>query len=225
MKIIILTLFATVLLFAQERTNREELKFETTSGTLLKAKSWYYHEPTGEWQECFNVISITCSNTLKKQDSWQISFHDQNFIKLETKAVVFKGLTYYVVIVDKWYGQYKYRNIKEDWFVLKKIIGYIFTKEEYQKPYNIDNLVELKTQNMIYKFSEYNEKSFLDAIQTELSREKSKHSTEYTFPIMKSKEGLIRFYLPENFQTNSKYDFEKKYFETDFENFSKIIIK
>ena len=75
------------------------------------------------------------------------------------------------------------------------------------------------------KYEEYDEIIFLDLIQTELSEEKSKYSDEYTFPVMKSKEGAIRFYLPDNFLSNSKYDFKKKYFETNFESFEKIVLK
>jgi hypothetical protein len=75
------------------------------------------------------------------------------------------------------------------------------------------------------KYEKYDETIFLDLIQTELSKVESAYSPEYTFPIRKSKEGAIRFYIPEYFSTYSKYDFEKKYFETDSETFANMILK
>jgi len=217
--------------FGQERTNREKLNFYTTSGTLLKATGWAYNSTLGEWIDYENVISDDKDYKVKYkslQGAYMMSHTSQNFQKVQTRTVTYKGTTYYVLIVDKWIGRYEYPSIREDWYKFEETIGYIYTKDEYQKLLNIETLVELKTRYMISigsKYEKYDETKFLDLIQTEMSQEKSKYSTEYTFPIMKSKEGNIRFYLPERFSTYSKYDFEKEYFETDFESFTKIILK
>lgn len=221
----------TLQIFGQERTNREKLSFETTSGTLLKATGWANNSTLGEWIDFVNVISDNKDYKVKYkslQGSYMMSHISQNFKKVQTKTVSYKGTIYYVLIVDKWSGRYEYPSIREDWYEFKKTIGYIYTREEYQILLNIESLVELKTQHMVSigsKYEKYDETKFLDLIQTELSKEKSKYSSEYTFPVMKSKEGAIRFYLPDSFSTYSKYDFDKKYFETDFENFTKIILK
>jgi hypothetical protein len=74
------------------------------------------------------------------------------------------------------------------------------------------------------KYESYNENNFLDLIQTELATKKNQYSREYIFPVMKSKEGLIRFYLPEDFSNYSSYNFDIRYFESDVENFNKILI-
>jgi hypothetical protein len=217
--------------FGQERTNREKLNFDTTSGILLKATGWAYNSTLGEWIDYENVISDDKDYKVKYkslQGAYMMSHRSQNFQKMQTRTVSYKGTTYYVLIVDKWSGRYEYPSIREDWYEFKETIGYIFTKDEFQKLFNIETLVELKTRYMVSigsKYEKYDETKFLDLIQTELSQEKSKYLSEFTFPIMKSKEGNIRFYLPESFSTYSKYDFEKKYFETDFESFTKLTLK
>ena len=217
--------------FGQERSNREKLNFESTSGTLIKATGWAYNNILGEWIDYENVISEDKDYKVKYkslQGGYMMSRFNQNFQKVQTKTVTYKGTTYYVLIVEKWNGRYEYPSIRKDWYEYQETIGYIYTKEEYQKLLNIESLVELKNQytvSMGSKYEKYDETKFLDLIQTELSKEKSKYSTEYIFPIIKSQEGAIRYYLPESFSKNSKYDFEKKYFETDFESFNKIILK
>jgi hypothetical protein len=233
-KLTLITLLLTGTLFqvfGQERTNREKLSFDTISGILSKATGWANNSTLGEWIDYENVISDSKDYKDKYkslQGEYMMSRISQNFQKVQTRTITYKGTTYYVLIVDKWSGRYEYPNIQQDWYTFKQTIGYIYTKAEYQKLLNIESLVELKTQYMVSigsKYDNYDETKFLDLIQTELAQEKSKYSTEYTFPIMKSKEGAIRFYLPESFSTYSKYDFEKKYFETDFESFTKIILK
>ena len=233
-KLTLITLLMTGFLlqvFGQERTNREKLSFDTTSGTLLKATGWANNSTLGEWIDYENVISADKDYKVKYkslQGAYMMSNTSQNFLKVQTKTTSYKGTTYYVLIVDKWSGRYQYPAIRKDWYEFQETIGYIYTKEEYQKLLNIESLVELKTKykiSMGSKYEKYDETIFLDLIQTELLQEKSKYSSEYTFPIMKSKEGAIRFYLPDSFSSYSKYDFEKKYFETDFESFTKIILK
>jgi hypothetical protein len=217
--------------FGQERTNREKLNFDTASGILSNATGWANNSTLGEWIDFENVISDDKDYKVKYkslQGDYMMSRISQNFQKVETRTVIYKGTTYYIIIVDKWNGEYEYPSIREDWYTFKQTIGYIYSKEEYQKLLNIESLVELKTKYAVRigsKYEKFDEIKFLDLIQTELSTEKSKYSPEYTFPVMKSKEGAVRFYLPDNFSTYSKYDFEKKYFETDVENFTKIILK
>lgn len=233
-KLTLFTLFVTGTLFqvfGQERTNREKLSFDAVSGILSKATGWANNSTLGEWIDYENVISDDKDYKVKYkslQGGFMMSRTSQNFQKVETRTVIYKGTTYYLLMVDKWSGEYEYPSIREDWYTFKQTLGYIYSKEEYQKLFNLESLVELKTQYVVRmgsKYEKYDEIKFLDLVQTELSTEKSKYSPEYTFPIMKSKEGAIRFYLPDSFSTYSKYDFEKKYFETDFENFSKIMLK
>ena len=233
-KLTLITLLMTGILFqvfGQERANRVKLNFDTTSGILSKATGWAYNSTLGEWIDYENVISDSKDYKDKfksLQGEYMMSRISQNFQKVETRTFIYKGTTYYLIMVEQWSGGYQYPSIREDWYTFKQTIGYIYTKEEYQKLLNIESLVELKTQYLVSmgsKYEKYDEIKFLDLIQTELLTEKSKYSTEYTFPIIKSKEGNIRFYLPDTFSTYSQYDFKEKYFETDVENFKKITIK
>ena len=211
------------------RTNREKLSFSSTSGTLSKAVGWSYNSTLGEWIDYENVISDSKDYKDKYKSlsgEYMMSHISQNFQKVQTRTVTYKGTIYYVLIIDKWSGRYEYPSIQQDWYEFKETIGYIYTKDEYQKLLNIETLVELKTRYEVSigsKYEKYDEIKFLDLIQTELSQEKS--SSEFTFPVKKSKEGAIRFYLPENFSYFEKYNFEKKYFESDYNNFDKIILK
>jgi hypothetical protein len=217
--------------FGQERTNREKLTFETSSGILFKATGWANNSTLGEWIEYENVISDDKDYKVKYKSllgAYMMSSIRQNFQKVQTRTVTYKGILYYVLIIDKWSGKYEYPSIKQDWYSFHQTIGYIYTADTYLKLLNIDSLVELKTKYLVSmgsKYEKYNEIEFLDLIQTELSKDKSNYSAEYTFPVMKSEEGNIRFYLPENFASYSRYDFEKKYFESDLESFKKIILK
>ena len=216
--------------FSQDRVNRDKLNFEASSGTLLKATGWAYNSTIGEWIDYANVISEDRDYKDKfksLQGAWMMSRISQNFLNVQTKILTFKETKYYVLIVEKWSGEYAYPAIKEDWYTFKKTIAYIYTEQEFKKLQNIEGLVELKTREVVSmgsKYEKYDETKFLDLIQTELSKEKSKYAAEYTFPIMKSKEGAIRFYLPDYFSTYTKYDFEKEYFETDADSFSKILL-
>jgi hypothetical protein len=227
--VLTIVMFLTIIqIFGQERINREKLSFETTSEVLTEATGWAYDSIHGEWINYKNVI-IDSKDYKDKylQGRSMMSRVSQNFLKVQTKIVSLKGVKYYVLVVNKWDGRYQYPSIKENWYTFKQTIGYVFSESEYQKLLNIENVIELKTKNVVtlnFSYEKYDETKFLYLIQTELSKESSKYSTDYIFPIMKSKEGAIRFYLPVlvYFLTS---DFEKGYFETDIENFSKIIIK
>lgn len=216
----------------QERTNREKLSFNTKSDSILKAVGWAYNTTLGEWVDYENVISDSKDYKDKYkslQGAYMMSHLSQNFQKLQIKTITFEGTIYYVLMVEKWSGEYEYPNIQEGWSQFKQTVGYIYNKEEYQKLTNLEVLVELKTQYMVSigsRYEKYDEIKFIDLIQTELTKEKNKYSSEYTFPIIKSKEGAIRFYLPDIFNsTYSKYNFSKQYFETDINNFTTLIIK
>ena len=90
---------------------------------------------------------------------------------------------------------------------------------------NIDTVIELVTKKSVYQIIKYDEREFLDLIHTEILKEENSYDRNITFPIMKSAEGAIRFYVPKSFSSYFGYDFEKKYFETDTANFSRLIIK
>jgi len=229
---LLVILFLPVVLLGQERTNREKINFVKISKPLEKAKGWEYNETFGKWIDYNNVIS---QNTRYKEGIYRLekgrfmmSNYSQNFIKIQTKSVIYKETEYFVLVIEKWEGEIVDIDVHESqWRSYRQTDGYIFSKEEYQKLHNIENLVELKTKYMVSigESEKYNEAKFLALIQTALEAGKSEGSFEYIFPVLKSTEGAIRFYLPEHSSSNSKYNFDKKYFETSLKNFSKIIIR
>ncbi len=233
-KLTFITLLMTVSLlqvFGQERTNREKLVFVKTSPILSKATGWAYNTILGEWISYKNFISDDKSYKTDKTFEEKHFSYFPNFLNMQSKTVTYKGITYYVLIVESWDKKCDYSTSVTVCYPFKKTEGYIFTKEEYQKLINFDALMEIKTKYFVElgsKYEKYDETKFLDLIQNKLSEEKNDNSTEYLFKIMKSKEGAIRFFLPGDSFFLYKihdFDFEKKYFETDFESFTKLIIK
>jgi hypothetical protein len=215
--------------FEQDRTNREKLIFSDKSEILMNAVGWCYNSTLGEWIDYNNVIEE--EKTYKEKfklltGAFLMSRHTQNFISIQTKTVIFKEIKYYVLIVEKWDGQYKYPSIYEDWYEYKTMCGYIFTETEYNKLNNIIDVVSLEIPYqpviMDLRYEVYDEKVFLDKIQNNLD---FKYKTEYMFPVKKIENGNIRFYVPDRFSTINNVDFNKQYFETTFDNFSKIVIK
>lgn len=229
---LLLTIISLSQVFCQERINREKLSFSEVYGTLTKATGWAYNTTFGEWIDYKNVISDDKDYKTKNlilQGSWMMSKASQNFIKMQIRTIIFNGETYYVLIIDKWNGGYEYPALQMDWYAYKQTIGYIYTEEEFIKLLNIDRLVEVKTGYLVCmgsKHQKYNEKKFLDLIQTELTTARSPYfKYEYIFPVMKSKEGAIRFCLPYMLSKYSNGYFETEYFETDLIDFSNLLIK
>jgi hypothetical protein len=235
MKLTLLLLFMTcsslsLKVFCQERVNREKLSFGSTSGILEKCTGWAYNSKIGEWIGYENVISENKDFKEKYsilQGEKMMSRVFQNFLKMQIKTLGFNGATYYVLVVEKWSGRYEYPSLELDWYSFKEVLGFVFSQEEYQKFSKLEGQIELKTKyrvNLGSKYEEYDEIKFLDLLQSELSQEKTKYSIEYKFPILLTKENAVRFYIPDSFSSYSNYDFEKKYFETDLENFSRLVI-
>lgn len=221
----------TIVSFGQDRVNREKLSYVDKSEQLINAVGWSYNTTLGEWVDYNNVIENDKSYKEKYkslQGSYMMSHRTQNFISIETRTIVYDSTKYYVLMVEKWDGDYKYPNIREDWRIYKSMCGYIFTETEYNKLHNYNETATLQTQNMISmgsSYEEYDEVVFLDKIQTNLNSEKSKYWPTYVFVIMKTDDEKIRFYVPYYSSSYNKIDFNKKYFETTFDNFNKRTIK
>jgi len=207
-------------IYGQERINRDRLNFEQKSEILTNASGWSFNQLSGKWIETENMIS----DNVNSRDRTI-----QNFRSIQTKSLTYKGSKYYVIIVEKLSGEYRYPVLHLEWIQYINYEGYIFTEKEYGKLFNIKGVMKLKTRLMsrhCLEFSKYNEEDFLDGILFELRNKKDIFgSYVYIFPVMKSEDGKIRFYVPDNFINFEVCDFSKRYFETDYENFSKILLK
>ena len=223
--------------FSQSRENRQKLSFKDSSEKLTSSTGWSYNETLGEWVNYDNVIE----KDNRYKTTWEslngefmMSHKQQNFISIQTKSLIFNDEEFFVLLVKKVNGRYEYPSIREDWYTWEEVRGYVFNKIEYDKILEFDGEIKLKTKTSIDleipQFGDYDEPLLLDLIQTEMNKEKSKYSPEYTFPILKTTSDgseVIRFYVPNYWSStrSSSYDFDKEYFETTIPEFNKIIIR
>jgi len=216
----------TAIGWGQSRENRSELQFDKSSEILSESTGWYFNNSTGEWIENQNFIDDTHYDI---QGS-SLSYMNQNFITLETKVVNHKGKNIYILILQKWSGSWKYPSIREDWQAYKTYNLFFFEETEWIKLSSIEGNILLKCSHQT-SFRTDREGSIEDSVQYILQNHYAKYPCEYVFSILKSEEGQIRYYLPyrdSKYSTDypvrygDKFDFEKSYFETTPENFSKI---
>lgn len=233
LSIILFSLVTNV--FSQSRVNRSKLSFSNSSEKLSSSIGWSYNETLGEWIDYENVINkdkVYKTKYKSLRGEYMMSRIKQNFIDIKTKSLSINEEKYFVVMVRKWNGRYKYPSIYKDWYSWEEVQGFIFTENEYSKILNFTGEIKLETNNYVElgsSYEKYDETVFLDLIQNELKSD-NKYSSKYTFPVLKTTSDeleVIRFYVPQVF-TKSKfnsYNFEKEYLETSPENFDKIIIR
>jgi len=238
LRLIIVILFLTINLFGQDRVNREVINFDKTSKIINSATGWSYNTIIGEWVENKNVISND-----KKFKRYQISQFQQNFESIQIKTINIEQDTFFVILVDKYYGYYLYPNLREDWVSRKKIEAFIFDKNEFKKLINlttektfgntkykiIPNVVNIKTKYKVEcqtdPFVKYSEIELLQKIQTEIKTKKNDYSPEYEMfaKIIKTEDNLIaRFRIP-NYTGKGIENFEENYFEIDGKTFFGLI--
>lgn len=212
--------------FGQARENRAELEFDKSSQILLESTGWYFNNSTGEWVENQNFIN----DKHYDQQGSLLSYMNQNFLTLETKVVNHNGKNIYILILQKWSGSYKYPRIREDWQSYKTYNLFFFEETEWAQLSSIEGNILLKCSYQT-SFRTDREGSIEDTVQYILQNSYAKYPCDYVFSILKSEEGQIRYYLPyrdSKYSTEypvnygDKFDFEKSYFETTPENFSKI---
>jgi len=217
--------------FGQERINRGKLEFTSESMVLNKSVGWSYNNAIGEWVDYGNVI---CSDKNYKSSNkeYQIRYNlagsnlmsriYQNFNSLQIKSFTYLDVKYYVLIVDKWDGNYKYPTLNEDWGFFRKTCGYIFNELEYNKLKDIksDTFTIVNITHFVEDINVYKESKFLDLIEYELLA--TSFCEPYSFNLLKSRDGNIRFFTPT--KASEIESFQYKYFETRLENFEKLLI-
>jgi hypothetical protein len=233
--VLVLAIIGSVV-FGQARTNAEKPQFlPVQSEILTKATGWAYNESIGEWIHYNNVISTEKEYKNERaslaESPRMLSHEKQNFISIQTRMFTYKGINYYLLIVRKWVGWYEYPTIHSGWDYAEDIVGYIFSVDEFKKLENINGLVALKAIGGAGGGAgrKYNDAAWLDSIQSILMKRTEPEQTGSIFPVLKSEEGNIRFCVPSYvgiFDKNpfyeSPFNFNKGYFETTPEEFSKL---
>jgi len=222
---ILLSLILTFNLFSQARVNAERPVFlQEESYTLTEAVGWRYYKSIGEWISNNNVITVSKNSSGSVAASQALD----NFKSMQIRTISYQNVRYYLLIINKWRGYWRYPNIKEDWIVTNAFEGYIFSANEYDKLKNIEGLitpVALANVDLTYC---RNDNERLDKIIEVLLRPST---VVYIFPILKSEEGNIRFNLPNMVSNPSNrnsyygypFNFDESYFETDLDNFNRIL--
>lgn len=224
-----LTAFLLLLLTsasAQERVNGVKPTFTAESGKLTSATGWALNSADKDWVDYPNMISEDKDykgEYMSAMDGLAQSMTDQSFLSIQTKSLNYKDKKYFVILVEKWEGRQEHSY--SSYSTIKETVGYIFTEAEYKKLQNIVKPVSLKT-NMVARLesADLTDAKLISEIQQKI-KDPYKSSDQFYFHVLKSTEGKIRFFLPEKFGYTDKHEFAVSYFETEAENFNKIILK
>jgi hypothetical protein len=162
---------------------------------------------------------------------YMMSREQQTFNDITIKTLTYNDTKYFALIINKWRGRYRYPSIREDWQTYLYTIAYLMEEIEYKKLVNYN---EPKFKYVIeydQEFETYDETKFLDLIQTKITTKKSNYGgNEYDWilPIKKIND-KVRFLSPtlvgliRSKHWAPHYNMEKEYFETNVNNFNKLL--
>ena len=225
-------LISVEVLFCQERKSIPKMQFEKSSQILNYALGWCFDsDDTGGWISYVNAICIVKHPKVKQPfllSPKEMSFVGSSFNSLQMKTFQFGDSTYYILLVDRWTGAFEYPAIGEGWSYYKVVKGYLFNENEYKKLLNIKGKVVLKAFGTCDQSEASGHSNILVALRVVMNTGISMYSGNgdgNIFPILKTNEGKIRFYLPDFEASYNKMDFEKEYYETTMANFSKLLIQ
>lgn len=250
MKKILVAILAVVAVMssgAQERVNKQQNDFIESSDILTSAIGWEYNETIGEWIDydkciCYDKsykdkYKILCNSSYQKSNY-------SNFESIQVKSMLYEDSIYYVIIVKKWDGSYKYPAIQEDWMEYKVTDYYVVTKQQYDQLFNISNNIliikgykttksryndtpeNIFVDNMIKDYKKYSTDTYLNKSEPVLILYKStdnnirfRFNDGKSFIFTKIKMSYIR-------GDNWKLTFDNfdGYFEISENNFNKIIL-
>ena len=216
--------------FGQDRVNRLKLSYLAESAKPNPVIGWKFNENTGEWVDYKNMINGNVSYktyiTLNRSNlgfgtsAYTIMSGYNSFLSIQTKTIQVNQKIYYILVVEKFDGYYRYPNLEQDFISYKDTLGLIFDENEYNKLFTKDTLENSVKVLAIVKNGHFKENTFIDKLQS-LNFEKE---SNYTF-LIKRKNEIVRFYFPFDVRTY-RYDFHynpnfsKEYFETDTANFN-----
>ena len=227
--------FSFTTLSAQERTNKQPIKFDNKSKKLTNAVGWRLNDENGIWVSNKNVIDKNICPPF-----W-VSRIYQNFNWLQFATIFIGSQKYYILLLEKLGGAYKYPNIKQDWETNHEIHFFVIDTNDYV---NLKNNIYLKSGNNFTITSRkhgyitdryeilgsehlYIEENLLVKIAN--SFEKSTFR-EFCFvvnsQIVKENE-VVRFIIPEScvyLQLSENGILQSSYFEVDLVDIKSILI-
>lgn len=199
--------------YSQQRTNGEQLKFESIGKSLDNATGWRYDDLQSKW------IETKRNENFGENNSSTVSFYEIFFTKIK-----YNELTYFILNINYLDGAYKYPNIKQGFYTYNVIRSYIFSENDFLNMKNygsgITNNYSFNTLIDAKKVSDKGiEDLRLNTIAALKSNSKSSYS-KFEMKIKKEDDKTVRFILPfktgEDFLSKS-WGFDKQYFEVEKE--------
>ena len=207
-------------------TYREIPVFEKSSGIITKAKGWGRDDVSGKWFYSNNVLEKRSVANVEKLNPISMSYEEQNFLSIQTKKLKYNNENYYVLMIKKYVGTFKYPTILKDWNYSEVMESYIFPEDEYVKLYNITEHTVLHTTFHYSRPIKFDEEYFLEAFHSYIVPKSQ--SFEYEFVLRKvtsNGQEVVRFLLPYNDPHFHRYNINMTYFELPVNDFEKIILK
>ncbi len=171
---------------------------------------------------------------------------------MQFAKLIYNDNIYYVLIVSKLTGHYRYRHIKEDWRTWSSFYAYVFDENEYLKLLNIspDNRkISIKAEISVSKNSAYidrdarcwlewisgdshhlaacdkSKRDVLNKIQTDIDHNRKGMMSNYWRVRLADDNEHIRFQVPDSFSRPPSFKiFERQYFEVSQEDFNKLLM-
>jgi hypothetical protein len=212
----LLALAMTLPVMAQERVNREKLKFTAQGEKVRKIPAWGYDDTVGEWLKSYSVIERDKQNHKMGILPVSMAFEFNNIISLQAKSLTYNNTPYHVIVWEKFVGAYKYPNIKQDWEYWKTKIFLMFSPSDIAELNNLNNEPKHITILAPIKAREDVMVKDVDVIQSGMAK---KYCPKVTMSIYKAADGNIRFL----FSALGASDLEKQYFEMPETEFQKLL--
>jgi len=238
---LLLCVIFSVSLYAQPREDGGvTAKIVKSSQVVTSIVGWEYDMAHKKWAGYYNTLNNQYRRNNNKVpiklNPSDMSGCD-NVISLQFKLVMFEGDAYYMLYAPRYIGAWRYPSICEDWFYGKVTCLYIFTSEEYAK---LKNLQEGINVIKAIKYTNYGHDSFsinfdFNSAFNELFESKDKlfEDDPMTWYVKKEDEKTIRFQCISyaELKTGKVIDlanspnFDIRYFEMSYNNFSKLLIQ
>lgn len=127
MKIVFIIFACSLYLFSGSRIDDETLNFKTSSSKLLHADGWQKNKILGKWIKNKNLLSDNPVHSIIEK-----SYIRQNFDYIQGKKIVYRNNEYFILLIERDTGLYKYPTIYRGWENFKITQAFIFTNQELQ---------------------------------------------------------------------------------------------